>query len=563
MRRSIWMALVCLIVVCLLAAEQAAAQAVVRTTSRASIERETVDPNDPIERFALLTAGGPVIVQVALTIDGEPFRVGREKLIAEMIAGADTDKDGKATWTEAFSTARFTFGRLANLNDQIRGSLIRGLDRNANGLVEAPEARQFLAQYFQGPTFSLGGGSAAFRVLIAGTLQPAPDGKADVLKLLDTDSNKSLDAGEIAAAAIRLKSRDADDNDVLDAAEISGAPTGNLVRVASTFGPAQSVSGTVLLGPTATGGAVQGVLAQTYKTGGGRLKTGCFPQFAELFTALDKNQNGQIETNEALGLNEVPPHIELVVDLAAKKPGAGLQVVAVSSQFQSGTVGEKLERILEFPGVRISLAASSAAPRMANYDSLGKSLLRQYDKDGNGYLDKTELPPLPGQFELYDDDGDGKAFPAEIARGYARQAAAQTTQVAANIVRQSNSLFEALDTNGDGRLGLREVRAAAQRLTSLDKNQDQSISGDELPESFSVSFALGAAATPADRPAIVTTAGPRLAVASGPQWFVRMDRNADGDVTLKEFLGSEDDFLRMDSSGDGLLDAQEAKAAGK
>ena len=115
-------------------------------------------------------------------------------------------------------SSRFTLGRFGNANEQVRQSISRRtLDKNSNSLVEPAEARQFLAQYSQGATFSFGGGPTALRVVVAGMLQSTSARQPDVLPLLDTDMSKSLDAKELAAAGSRLKSRDADDNDVLDA----------------------------------------------------------------------------------------------------------------------------------------------------------------------------------------------------------------------------------------------------------------------------------------------------------------------------------------------------------
>jgi hypothetical protein len=81
------------------AAQAAAARATIRSATNASMRiRKQVDLEDPIERFLLLLLpGGPLVVQVALTVDGKPFRKGREALIDELLAAADTDKDGKAT----------------------------------------------------------------------------------------------------------------------------------------------------------------------------------------------------------------------------------------------------------------------------------------------------------------------------------------------------------------------------------------------------------------------------------------------------------------------------------
>ena len=52
---------------------------------------------------------------------------------------------------------------------------------------------------------------------------------------------------------------------------------------------------------------------------------------------------------------------------------------------------------------------------------------------------------------------------------------------------------------------------------------------------------------------------PRLrSQSTGPVWYRRMDRNLDGDITWREFLGSREQFDRLDRNADQMIDLSEA-----
>jgi EF hand len=124
-------------------------------------------------------------------------------------------------------------------------------------------------------------------------------------------------------------------------------------------------------------------------------------------------------------------------------------------------------------------------------------------------------------------------------------------------------LFGNLDASGDGRLGLRELRDAGERLASFDRNGDGQVKAAEVPHRFELS--LSQAPVPGglavrgeiDDP-MASTARP--VAAAGPHWFQQMDRNHDGDLSPREFLGPFDAFERLDADRDGLIDAREATA---
>jgi len=56
-------------------------------------------------------------------------------------------------------------------------------------------------------------------------------------------------------------------------------------------------------------------------------------------------------------------------------------------------------------------------------------------------------------------------------------------------------------------------------------------------------------------------AGATFEIADQAEIKFQMDRNGDGDVTLKEFLGDEDDFNQLDENNDGFIEPKEAKSA--
>jgi Ca2+-binding EF-hand superfamily protein len=300
----------------------------------------------------------------------------------------------------------------------------------------------------------------------------------------------------------------------------------------------------------------------------------------DLIRKFDLNDDEFLDLAELLAsAPATPARNEAEVKLA---DGETKESALLSLDIGSKTASAKLDR-QGTDGFRLSATTPDGSYRLYGPDagwvatfrttrivpdvaSAGSFLTAQFksalgDREAITVAELEQTPTLRGLVELFryaDRNGDGRLTLAELGDYFKLIEFGVSSQVWVRATDRGRNPFHFLDTDGDGRLSYRELSRAPDLLFG-DKEEATS-----LPRQFQLSFGGPSASAWGGVPLPLPTRRPRVVeqdLSKLPRWFKAMDRNGDGVVSRREFLGPPELFRKLDTDGDGVISPEEAMQA--
>jgi Ca2+-binding EF-hand superfamily protein len=524
---------------------------------------------DGVQDIMFLTDTRPIFIRLRMDTGGKGFRTSWLDAVKSIHAYLDRNGDGTLTKEEADR---------GSLPDMVRAATggaaaLPRADLDANpkdGKVSLEELADVLRPAL-GP----------FRVQVG---RVAVDRNDALFNLLDRNKDNMVSKEELGAAVTSLHRFDLDSDELIDPTELEpfSNPIAAMTEDQTRRGRFATVPPVIELSSDDPSSRPVRLVLKKYDKGAGekgtsegvaagdsRLSPAEFPIDPKEFASSDMDSDGALDSEELRRfLSRVEPDLELVVKLSGGgKTATTIEAIGDGSKPLPPEV--RVKRLsaadveVAIGEVSLEFHADGGEQAIENTKRYYAGQFQAADSDNNKYLEKKEVNhgPFAALFDMMDADGDGKLYMKEVDKFVDQQMQAARSQMVLSVADQGRAIFAIMDLNRDRHLGIREIRDAVVRVSSWDRDGDGQIRSDEIPHHYQLSIGRGQ----------ITAVGmnafnaPRMmpqpataAPAAGPSWFRKMDRNRDGDISRREFLGPRADFERLDLDHDGLIDAEEA-----
>lgn len=495
--------------------------------------------------FIFFTESAPIFLRLDLRLDGEDSTKIWQQFTDTVFASLDSDNDNLLTETEcdAGTIAR----RLTRLGIVLPANWRQTMSSRTGSLVTKSQFTNLVRELGSSP-------------ISVNSVRPTANSSATSLfARFDLDGDGRLSSAEMNYSA-NIHKLDLDDDESISRDEVQAA-SNRLAPAMQNQNSNQMNEAIFHLDKHASQTQIVRRLLIQYDGKGrdpnGSLDAGELGLAAEELVKFDADGSGELDYFELRQWikRTASPHLSVTVRLGERSAAALFEVTS-KARIKDGTVHETRKRItLALSELQIEIEAERDG-QAVDFKSLFVAQFQTADRDQNGYLELRETQGqalFTNRFATFDTDGDGKIYEDELAASAERLQAAARSHTAITFSNSGNTLFQIIDQNRDNVITQAEVDVTQGRASVWDKDAN-GISRDEIPRHVRLTISRG---LPGMSPTGVPSRG-RSTTDVRPLWLQRMDRNRNGRITRREFLGPIEDFKKLDANNDGVIEIVEA-----